>query len=76
MGYIYGHNLKSQFEVQSISYFNEHFDITTVEVSSGVEAGQCSKGRGCYQPYLLRTLPKSQPYDYNNIFRPSKSCRC
>lgn len=40
VGYIYGHNLKSEFDVQCISYYNDHVGITTVEVGSGVEAGQ------------------------------------
>lgn len=31
----------------TLPYYNENFDIQTMEVGSGAEAGQLSKGRGC-----------------------------
>lgn len=39
MGSILGHNIKSGFEVQT-KIQNEHYDIRTIKISSGVKAGQ------------------------------------
>lgn len=34
--------------LHQISYYNEHFDIITMKIGSGVEAGQHLKGRECF----------------------------
>lgn len=52
-----GHNLK--IGVRGANY-DENFDIKTMAIGSGVEAGQHSKGRRCI---ILSKTVQSQPVD-------------
>lgn len=50
MGPISGYNLKIGMELNITIYKNEHFDISKMEIGSGNDARQYSKGKGYSNP--------------------------